>query len=281
MRLKTLLFLFITAAGFLKAQNFTVSSSQPPKCYGECNGSITFTTSAVSGPFTANVVNSGACPNSTVQNSTNNSITISSVCACAAVYTVSIYTGSIVVGTEIFQFPVYATSSLIIAVNNISAETCSACCNGAANISYSGGNVQGTPTFSIDGVPVVNVTPLINQCSGNHTICMTDASNCIACKGFNVPLLSGLHENTSDFPVSLFPNPAHDALFVESTPDNPISKAEIFDLTGRKISESLSKSKYETTLKLDIKALPGGLYYLYVFNADGFLMQHKKFVKND
>ena len=281
MRFKSLIIIFITCVGFLQAQNFTLSNSLQPTCFGACNGSITYTTSAVVGPFTAVVVNSGSCPNSTVQNSSNNSITINSICACSGVYTVSIYTGSIIAGSEIFQFPNYATSSLAVTVSNILAETCSACCNGAANVTYTGGYVLGTPTFSIDGVPVVSVVPAINLCSGSHTVCMTDASKCIACKAFNIPLISGLHENTFQFPFSISPNPANEAIFVESTGGNAISKVEIFDVTGRKISEVNSSDKTEFKVKVDIKDIAAGVYYLNACNQSGRLMQHKKFIKQD
>jgi len=281
MKLKTLLLFFIVNAGFLQAQNFSASYTRQPTCFGQCDGIITFTTNAVPGPFTAVVNNSNACPNSTVQNTNNNSITINSVCACAGIYTVTIYSGTVVVGNEIFQFPNYAAAPLVVSVNNITAESCSACCNGAANVSYTGGNVQGTPTFSIDGVPVLSVTPLTNLCSGDHTVCMTDASNCISCKVFNIPLLSGLNENTLNFPVSIFPNPAGSELFIESAQNNSISKVEIFSVAGSRISEFVVSGKFETKLKLDVKSLTQGLYYLSVYNSEGQLIQHKKFIKEN
>lgn len=279
MKFKNLLILFIVNISFIQGQNFTVSNSQQPKCFGECNGNITFTSGIVSGPFTATVANSSACPNSTVQNSTNNSITINSICACSGVYTVTIYTGSVIAGTEIFQFPNYATSSLVVFVNNISASSCSNCCDAGANITYTGGNVQGTPTFSMDGIATTSVTPAPGLCPGSHTICVKDASKCVACKTFNTPFLAGIFENTLNFPISISPNPANSAILIESSLNNFISKVEIFDLTGRKISESTAASKAEIKVKLELSTLTDGLYYLYVYNSEGQLMQHLKFVK--
>ncbi len=281
MSLKKLLLLFALNIGFLQAQNFTVTNSQQPTCFGACNGFVTYTTGLASGPFTAILANSASCPNSTTQTSASNTITVSNICACSGIYTVTIKNMSnVVVGTELIQFPAYATVALVVNVNSITAS-CAGCCSGSANVSYTGGYITGTPTYSLDGGAVVNVNPLVNLCDGTHTICMTDASNCVACKTFTTPLASGLFQNTLHFPIHIYPNPAQDAVFIESTQSNPISKVEIFDLTGRKISVSEALIRSEIKLQMDTRPLTPGLYYLNVYNTQGQLMQHKKFVKVD
>jgi len=103
--LRSLLIFFTLSAGVINAQNFTTASSSPPKCFGECNGTITFTTSSVNGPFTASLSNNGGCPNVITQTSSVNSITIDGICACPGNYTCSIFNPSMtIVGSMVFQF---------------------------------------------------------------------------------------------------------------------------------------------------------------------------------
>ena len=74
MNLKPLFFILSMFTGMLNAQNFVAASVKNPKCFGDCDGTITLTTGVVVGPFTAVLTNSSSCPNSTVQVSSANSI---------------------------------------------------------------------------------------------------------------------------------------------------------------------------------------------------------------
>jgi hypothetical protein len=282
MKLKQLFILLILNVSISKGQNFTVANSQPPTCFGVCDGFVTYTTSNITGPFTAIVTSTGSCANSTVQSSTGNTITISNICACADIYTVTIKNASlVVVGSELIQFPVYATASLIVNTASVSVATCSDCCDGKTTITHTGGNPSTVPTFSIDGVLKTNVAPATSLCPGSHTVCAKDLSNCTSCTVFNVSFTTaiGIQENTNYSPISLSPNPAITELMIESTQNNSISKVEVFNITGQKVIESVLPFKSETRVLLDVSGLNEGLYYVKAFNSLGQIMQHKKFIK--
>jgi len=268
--------------GSATAQNFSQSNIQQPTCFGACDGSITFTTSSVTGPFTAVLTNSASCPNSTISSSTNNAITISNVCACASDYTVSIYSGTIIVGQNYAQFPNFASAPLTVVANSITAATCATCCNGQAYISWTGGNTTFTnnpPAFTMDGASITSYSPATGLCSGSHTVCATDSSNCTACKVFSVGISvpTEITENNSTSNIMVFPNPAQSQLTVESN-GAFISKAFIIDLTGRKILEFNCDTNPENQIQLNVSDLSDGIYYIEVYATQS--VQRKRFVKS-
>jgi hypothetical protein len=278
--MKKILLLFTLFAGLANAQNFDESHSQPPKCFGECNGSITFTTSSVSGPFTASLVNADACPNSTVQNSTVNSITINSICACPGAYTCSIYNASMaVVGTMVFQYINYAVAPLVVNTTTIGPASCSMCCDGEAYFSVSGGNQQSPPTFSIDGAFIADAAPASSLCVGTHTVCVEDPSGCIACKEFQVNYeggSTGLAESAGDKNLIVFPNPAIETLFIQSTKNKQVAKVILYDHTGRAIHYANLSNHVHGQQSIDISMLDSGFYALLAYDQSGRLLQHQK-----
>ena len=266
----------------LNAQNFVVASVKNPKCFGDCDGTITFTTGAVVGPFTAVLSNTSSCPNSTVQVSSANSITLSGICGCASDYTFSIYNPSMaLVGTMVQQFINYATGPLAVNVNTLTLATCSNCCDGDITFTVTGGNLVSAPTYSIDGALTASVNPLQFLCTGNHTVCVQDVSGCIACKAFLMPYVggpTGLIENSLSTEFGLYPNPANNELYLETNGKN-ISSVEIYDISGRKIaSPDISKNLYSKSY-INVEALMGGLYYVVIYQNGQIAPIRAKFVK--
>ena len=79
------------------------------------------------------------------------------------------------------------------------------------------------------------------------------------------PLTSGL---------KLYPNPAGKTLYV-SLPANA-RKVEVYDISGRKIMSKWVRGS--STVSLDLKNLPSGIYHLAVKNRDGSL-KTSRFIK--
>lgn len=283
MNLKSIFFLLLLNISLTKAQNFSVASMNNPRCFGDCDGSITYTTSLVTGPFTAVITNTGSCPNSTVQNSTINSITISGICGCADNYTIAIYNPSMaLVGSMVQQFINYANSPLNINTNTVTVATCSNCCDGNITFNVSGGNQNTAPTFSIDGTYTANVNPLYFACVGTHTICVKDASDCIVCKTFFMSYQGGptgieTMDNITD--LMIYPNPANEILYIRSQDKTQGFRIEFFDQTGKKTMETFNHSQFENESKIDISQLHSGIYFLKIYDSNGILIKKQKFLK--
>lgn len=284
----TIIFFLIFLAGFnyTNAQGFGQSNIQQPTCFGNCNGSVTFTTSSANGPFTAVVTNTASCPNSTTSTSSSTAITITNVCACSSVYTVSIYTGTIIAGVNYVQFPNYATAPLTVSAYSIMAANCSTCCNGSAYLGWTGGNTtfsNNPPSFTIDGIATSSYAPAPNLCVGSHTVCGKDSSQCVACKVFNVPLnpAAGIKTNELNTHISLFPNPVSTDLTIETNEGGSITKAVILDPTGRAVLSNQFDLSPQSKIQINVSGLSEGLYYVEVYGTESRSLHRTRFVKKD
>jgi hypothetical protein len=265
-----------------KAQNFVVSQLQMPKCFGVCDGKITFTTGAVTGPFTAVLTNTSGCPNSTVQSSNVNSITIDSICGCNGTYSFSIYNPSMsLVGTMVQNIINYATGPLSFQVSSITVASCSNCCDGNITFSTSGGNMAGTISYSVDGTYTNNVNPLYFTCVGNHTVCIEDASGCVKCTTLNMSYTggpTGIRNFSADKEISIYPNPAIEKLSVRSGTRH-FSSYQLTDISGRVIGEESLNAGPTEEFSIELAALNPGIYYLHLAEQNGQISRFK-FVKS-
>ena len=283
MKRSTIFFLFLLLTLWSNGQNFAVSTYSNPKCFGDCDGTITFTTSSVQGPFTAVITNTGSCPNSTVQNSTANSITINNICGCAATYSFAIYNPSMaLVGTMVHQIINYATAPLDINSNTVTATSCSNCCDGNITFSVSGGNLTGAPTYSIDGTFTANVNPLYFTCAGTHTICVKDVSECVKCKTFVMPY-QGMPTTVEEQKLSegflIIPNPFND--FIHIIGENKVDYVTIRDLTGKIILNQKIEIVSEKVFSIDMSEFSSGLYLVELNSENGNVIHRMKAIKSE
>ncbi|MEZ4910942.1 MAG: T9SS type A sorting domain-containing protein [Saprospiraceae bacterium] len=77
-------------------------------------------------------------------------------------------------------------------------------------------------------------------------------------------ILNGLNQLTYDVHLSLYPNPAHDVVYLRS-PDIPIDQIWLHDISGRQV---LSKSVDETDTSFSVAGLSPGIYLLSITTAD-------------
>lgn len=268
MKFRFILTIIILVFNKLSAQNFSVSQSNMPRCFGACDGSITFTTGAVTGPFTAVLTNTGSCPNSTVQTSNLNSITINSLCGCASPYSISIYNPSMaLVGTMVQNVINYATGPLVVNVNTVTPTTCTNCCDGNITFTVSGGNLVNPPTFSINGTYTANVSPVYYLCVGQHTVCVEDASGCIACKTFIMPYFgmpTSLKESAIESDFAIFPNPGNGRFYLQTTGITGIEHVQVTDLSGRMLIEKNEEELRANGAYFNAEILENGIYQIKV-----------------
>ena len=75
----------------------------------------------------------------------------------------------------------------------------------------------------------------------------------------------GIDEN-NDVTISVYPNPAHDYIHVETCHGASVQCVEIYSVTGRKVLSS-------TEDVINVSALPQGVYFISVFT------ENQKFVE--
>lgn len=272
--------LFFTSAS--QSQNFVQDTIIQPTCFNACDGSVVFTTTTTTGPFTAVLTNSASCPNTTVQSSSGNSITISNLCACAANYSVSFYNSSMVlVGFELLQVPITSTAQLILMTPTINPAACSTCCNGSLTVNYSGGYAPSpnNPTVTLDGVDLgTNYNPYPTVCVGQHTLCVKDLANCKVCTTFsmNFVAVAGINEQAPTYQFEIYPNPTSDQVEIRSTDLAIIDAVSILDVAGKEV---FTKKLNDTEKNIRIGELKEGVYILQLMNPDGILLGRKKLIK--
>ncbi len=93
---------------------------------------------------------------------------------------------------------------------------------------------------------------------------------------FDFDLVSSVEEVSFDSPISVFPNPSADVVFIESKESLKIIEASIFDAAGKL---TFVKKLNHTAGQLNIAHLPKGTYVLKVTAQDGAEFS-QKIVKN-
>ena len=85
-----------------------------------------------------------------------------------------------------------------------------------------------------------------------------------------------LSEQASKVTVKVFPNPVASKLTVYLTGDNTRKNLVVYDVNGKIIYSQVIIDMFTT---LDVKKIPGGVYYLKLTDTEGNLLHSEKFVK--
>ena len=67
----------------------------------------------------------------------------------------------------------------------------------------------------------------------------------------------GVEENNA-VSISVYPNPAHDIIFVGANNDSPVQRIDIYDVTGQLMLSS-------TETEINVSTLPKGVYFISVY----------------
>ncbi len=75
----------------------------------------------------------------------------------------------------------------------------------------------------------------------------------------------------------IFPNPANEILYLQASGNNEFGTLQIFDGSGRNLKEDRIYLRNNTSISINIKALPNGVYYLLLKSKT--INERQKFVK--
>jgi large repetitive protein len=161
---------------------FGTSSSVAPSCFNGSNGSITFTGSGGTTPYTYSI-------NGGTYVSTNNFTNLN-----AGTYTLNVKDAGNCISTSTITI----ANALPINISNIVTQppTCNNGTNGFASYNANGGS--GAYTFSIDGGSFASSTSINSLTAGSHTITVKDGNSCTNSTVINIsnPLPVAFGTNT-------------------------------------------------------------------------------------
>lgn len=273
--IKKIIILALCAIYFQSIGQVTITPSnvQKAKCFGICDGQITFSISGATGPFSVAITNTPGCTNPTVAPFPGPTVTFTNICQCNAfITTFSFYDGTnTFIGNSYGSFGSGATAPLTVSANVVPA-TCSSCCNGSVYCQSTGGNTASGPTtFSIDGVYLAwQFWPALNVCPGTHTLCGVDNFGCIVCTTFTMGFSSvGIEEEQfSNNGIFVRPNPTHDKFIYSGGRIGIGSEFIITSLTGS-IVQRRTAEKQSEEMEFDVTGLKSGIYFLYHISSTG------------
>jgi hypothetical protein len=269
--IKKIVTLVLCAICFQSIAQVTINtiSATPPKCYGICDGSITFSISGATGPFSISITSSSACINPTVPVFSTSTVAINNICPCNSMFQFKFYDGSSsYIGFYTWSVPYSATAPLTVSANIIPAS-CSSCCNASVYCSSTGGSTFSGPSiFYLDGTYLAwAFWPATGVCPGTHTLCARDNVGCQTCTIINVGFSSGVNEvaqeNESYY---IQPNPASNK-FIYSGPTEEGSVIIITSIAGQEIRRKKVEIKNEHP-EFDVSDLSKGIYFLQYITKD-------------
>lgn len=254
------------------------------KCIDVADGTITYSISGATPPFTGVITNTAGCvvANSTVT-SNGSTITFTGIPGCTSFYYFNFYNQSntLITNTQ-NSFGVYSSNPLTISVSSMTAATCASCCDGLANLSYSGGSSQNPIMFYIDGVyQAGNIWPAFNICPGQHILCGKDNVGCQKCITFVMPGgASGLDKgDVQNSRSSVFPNPVTSVFTISN--QKAFKSGEqvvIITLLGEIVYRENINSEV-TSLKIDMSGIKSGFYILQVIGNEGVVGDKSLLIK--
>lgn len=162
---------FILALLNMPAQ-LTIINQVNPICSGMCNGSVTFSISGGTMPYTLMNLGTTSCTVAAIPPFSTNTITVSGLCPCSYNFMVLDATASII-GSQMVSILAPATLNAILTKTNV-------CCNSACNGAISAFVMGGTAPYTYAWSPfVTGGATVTNLCSGNYTLSVTDSNGCI------------------------------------------------------------------------------------------------------
>jgi len=134
--------------------------------------------------------------------------------------------------------------------------------NGSINIDVRGGIEPYTYMWDIIGIG--NESLVDNLSSGDYSLTIIDANDCIIDSTFTVDFISSNQNLLATELVLLYPNPANDKLHIRCLENN--CEIEIVDINGKSIFES----KINGTLDIDTYQFSSGTYFVKTKQAQFF-----------
>ncbi len=159
-----------------------------------------------------------------------------------------------------FGCPVMDSVSVSLVVITATAEndTIISGCTGELMVSATGGS--GPYTYLWDDPASQNTQTAVLLCEGEYSVIVTDAGGCTDTVTAEVITFVGITENGA-INVSIYPNPATDAITVRLPQNSGIEQVSLKDVSGKALlTKNISQSVTDT--QLDLSTLPAGMYFL-------------------
>lgn len=245
------------------SQNVILINEVKPSCSGGCDGSLTFSVSGFSPPFSVLVSNT-TCPISNIINFSTNTITINNLCKCDSNYTFSFYAGTTNISNEV----IYTYPIILIGFAANSAISCMNTCDATATVFISNGAPPYTYTWAPAGVYTATFS---NACPTSYTVTFTDINGC---KGSTQLLIInppnecvGIKEFELSERIDIYPNPVSTNVYLSKE-----CSISVYNLFGGAVREEV-KAK-----NIYLGDLPAGTYYLRI-GTDTGENQYRKIFK--
>lgn len=158
-----------------------------------------------------------------------------------------------------------ATEPTAVSVSATGTDaTCIGCQNGSATAVASGG----TGPYTYLWTPGNQTTATASGLGlGMYMVCVTDANGCTGpCDTVSINDGTAVHSWTSEYAVSVYPNPAHDELTFSIQSLTPVDVSIVLvDISGREVYANQLGPITNVTSDINIAAEPAGVYFLEVF----------------
>ena len=226
-----------------------VQNLTPVTCYGSCNGVLSFSGSFGCAPYNLSYKNPGGGAWITYTGPVSGK--------CAGTYKVRVIDGC---GTTVLANAILQQDPLLtLNVASITNEIPAGAGNGKITVSSTGG--FGSKQYSINGGASWQSSKKFNGLSaGTYTVWVKDAHNCMQTVTAVVGVGARI-ENPEN--ISVFPNPATDAITLLTDAFSLESSYRIMHINGEVVSSGFIT---DTTMEIDISGLAAGMYFLYIDN---------------
>ncbi len=136
--------------------------------------------------------------------------------------------------------------------------------NGAAEVSTLSG---GTSDYQYLWSTGATTEALANLSAGDYTVTVTDANDCIIIESITVESITSVSDK-NDFPITLFPNPVSEKLFLKWKETSAVESLTIVNVLGKIIPVNYEIGNDFITINFE-NDLPIGTYFLQINLKDG------------
>lgn len=222
----------------------TTTTNNPLACFGDQNASIDLEVSGGTPPF-----NYSWSPNVPDLNNLG-----------AGVYEITITDSEGVMSTT--QIEITQPDALELTL--VSSPETDGNMNGTVSGEAISGGTAGYQYLWSNGV-MANV--LLNVSAGDYSVTVTDANGCTIVETATVESITSIFDQ-NDFPITLFPNPVSDKLFLKWKETSTAESLIVVDVLGKMIPVTYEVGNEFITINFD-HDLPLGTYFLQLQLKDG------------